>query len=1199
MENFAHLHVHTEFSLLDGATRIKKLVEIVKERGWSSVAITDHGNMYGVLQFYGECLKNGIKPIIGCEFYVCYDLHKKDEKIDLGHLILIAKNNTGYQNLMKLNSIAFVEGFYYKPRIDYKTLAKYSEGLICLTACLAGHIPTLILQRRYDEAKKLALELKSMFSEGDFYIEIQNHGLQEQVEILSHLEKLSKEINVKLVATNDVHYIFKEDAEMQDVLMCVQMGKTVDDPDRLKFDTNEFYLKTLDEMRVFLGGYEEALQNTLEIAAKCDVVIASKSHGEIKDREIDKKYILPAGKNFIPSYKIETNETSYEMLRRLTYEGMERLYNEITPALKERAEMELETINSCGFVDYFLVVWDYVNYSKKVNIPVGPGRGSGAGSIVAYAMGITMVDPIKYELIFERFINKERVSMPDFDIDFCYDRRLEVVDYVRERYSPDNVAMIVTFGTMAAKNALRDVARVLRMPISQIDKIAKQIPNKLPEGIRKPPVLKYYFGTTGKPENEKFVIPDLKIAYEEDEFVKKVVDLAIKLEGTPRNTSIHAAGVLIAPSRVDEFVPLSKSGNDVTTQYNMVELEALGLLKMDFLGLRTLTDIDKAIKMIKENKGVEIDFYDMSYDDPKVYELISSGNTEAIFQLEGAGMKKFMKDLKPTCLEDIIAGVALYRPGPMDSIPRYIEGKHNPSSIKYAHPCLENILDVTYGCIVYQEQVMKIFQVMGGYSFAQADNVRRIMGKKKKELMPAEKKKFIYGEESKNGKAGISGCLKLGIPQEVGEKVFSEMESFASYAFNKSHAAAYAYISYQTAFLKCYHEVEFLAAVINNRISNLDEVKKYVLYAKRENINVLPPDINYSKTFFSVDNNELRFGLVGLKNVGNTVIEHIVAEREQNGLFKDFMDFCSRVDNMALNKRCLESLILSGAFDSFGKFRSQLMFVYEQAVEKVNRERKSKAMGQYSIFDNATEEVKSFDTITYPNVKDYNKETKLKLEKEVAGIYISGHPLDDYLEKFDEFNLTSDMFFADNNGEKEEEGEEEKNQILFDGMQFTAGGIINQVTKKITKSNREMAFLEIEDIYGQLEFMVFPNVFTRYKNFLIADSLVTVKGKVSLLNEKPTLIVESIHFWAKKEEKVILSNKKLCLKFDTTDTKLYDDIIKILESYPGDDCVVVRCASSLRSLKLNNLTVNNSNNLINDLIGLVGEENVKVMENGK
>lgn len=1189
MKDFTHLHVHTEYSLLDGIARIKKLVKTVKERGWTSIAMTDHGNMYGALQFYGECLANGIKPIIGCEFYVCNDIKRKEGKADMGHLVLLAKNDIGYKNLLKLNSIAFVDGFYYKPRIDYDILGQYCEGLVCLSACLAGHIPSFLLQRRYDEAENLAISLKNMFGE-DFYLEVQNHGLEEQIEILPALRQLSQKLNIKLVATNDVHYINREDSEMQDVLMCVQMNKQIDDPDRMRFGTDEFYLKTREEMEEALKGFEDAIDNTMEIAQKCgDVVIKSKAHGDIPN--IDPKYILASNHNFIPAFHPETNETSTQFLRRLTEEGLKKNYGEnYSDVVKDRAKMELDTIEGQGFVDYFLIVWDYVNYAKSQGIPVGPGRGSGAGSIVAYAIGITMVDPLKYDLIFERFINKERVSMPDFDIDFCYDRRLEVVEYTRQRYGSSNVAMIVTFGTMAAKNAIRDVARVLRMPLSQVDRVAKMIPLKLPEGIKKPPVLKYYFGTTGEPENAKFIIPDLRKEYEEDDFVRKVVDLAIKLEGSPRNTSTHAAGVLIAPDRVDNFVPLSKNGEDITTQFNMVELESLGLLKMDFLGLRTLTDIDKAIKLVKKNKGIDIDFYAMEYDDPKVYELISSGKTEAIFQLESGGMKRFMKDLKPDCLEDIIAGVSLYRPGPMDSIPRYIEGKRNPDAIVYPDPCLRPILDKTYGCIVYQEQVMQIFQVMGGYSFAQADNVRRIMSKKKKDKMPIEKQKFIYGQE---GEKAIPGALKLGVKEEVALQVFNEMESFASYAFNKSHAAAYAYVTYQTAYLKCYHEVEFLAAVINNRINNLDEIKKYVMYAKKEGIELLLPDINKSDVLFTVENQKLRFGLAALKNVGVGVIETIVNERKANGEFKDFMDFCERVNSLALNKRCLEALILVGAFDSFGVKRSQLMMVYEKAVEIVSKDKKTRETGQTSLFDTLIVKDDKFGSLSYPDVKEYAKDSKLKHEKEVAGIYLSGHPLDDFMSFYDNISFTADMLVKED--ENPEEEDIEKEPAFFDGQAFKCGGIITEVTKKTTKTNREMAFVKLEDLYGEMEIIVFPNIYYRYKNMLVEDNIIGCDVKISFNNDSISLIADGFREWKNSQpEDIKKTTNRLYLRFDTKNANLYNGVISILKDCPGEDEIFIKCSSANQTYKVS-MTTKCSKMLENDLIGLLGEENVKIV----
>ena len=1192
-EKFVHLHVHTEFSLLDGAAKIKKLVEISAERGNKAVAITDHGNMYGTLQFYTECLTHGIKPIIGSEFYVCEDHKAKGGKPILNHLILLAKNNEGYKNLLKLSSISFVEGFYYKPRIDYDLLEEYHEGVICLSACLAGTIPQYILQNRLEDAEKLALRLKNIFKD-DFYLEIQNHGIEEQKIVMVELAKLSKKLGIKLVATNDVHYIDKEDAEMQDVLMCVQMGKQIDDPDRLKFQTQEFYLKTYEEMALAFQGYEEALSTTLEIADKCDVVIKSKLHGEIPG--LDEKYVLPASKNYIPPYIPENGQSCFDFLKDMTYKGLYKKYKNVTPEILQRAESELTLIHDLGFVEYFLVVWDYINYARSHDIPVGPGRGSGAGSIVAYATSITLVDPLKYDLIFERFIHKERVSMPDFDVDFDYDRRVEVIDYVRRKYGNSNVALIVTFGTMAAKNALRDVARVLRMPYSEVDKISKEIPDKLPEGIKKPPVLKYYFGVTGKPENDKYIIPSLKKMYDEDPFLKRIVDMAVKLEGFPRNTSTHAAGVLIAPDRVDNFVPLSRNGEDITTQYNMIELEQLGLLKMDFLGLRTLTDIDKAIKYVEKIHGKKIDFYDMDYDDPKVYELISSGDTDAIFQLESTGMKKFMKELKPDCLEDIIAGVSLYRPGPMDSIPRYVKNKQNPDKIVYAHPCLEPILNVTYGCIVYQEQVMKVLQVMGGYNMGQADNVRRIMGKKKVEKMAYEREKFINGWKDPTGKSDIPGAIKLGIPKEVAEQVFSEMESFASYAFNKSHAAAYAYLSYQTAYLRCYYEIEFLTAVLNNRITNMDEIKKYVTYTRKQGHEVYPPDINKSQTYFSVENGNLRFGLGALKNVGVQLMDEVLAEREKNGEFKNFDDFINRVNQSALNKRCIESLILSGAFDCFNKSRSQLMAVYEMAIDKVNKDRKSRASGQFSLFDTINS-LKVQDEIQYPDIREFNRESKLKFEKDILGVYISGHPLEEYMDKYKEFSLTSDML------EPEMIEEEDETKYIYsikDGTAVTCGGILSKVKKHITKADKkEMAMITLEDIYGTIEIMAFPKVYTKFKDILKEDELFTVAGRISIRDgETPIVVADNFIKWSAPQIKEEIKEQKLCLKFDMQNKSLYDKVYDTLENYKGESQVYCKCISTEKKYKMP-LKVNLVNHLINELNGLIGEENVIVVGDEK
>ena len=1194
MKDFVHLHVHTEFSLLDGIARINKLVDITKERGYSAVAITDHGNMYGTLQFFEECIKAGIKPIIGCEFYICNDLHRKQGKDDIGHIILLAKNDEGYHNLMKLNEIAFCEGFYYKPRIDYETLKAHSEGVICLSACLAGHIPTLILQRRFDEADALALKLKSMFAEGDFYLEIQNHGIPEQKLVNQYLAEMSKKLGIKMVATNDVHYLYKEDAEMQDVLMCVQMGKFLDDTDRMKFSTDEFYLKDYDEMMQAMEGFEDAVANTVEIAEKCNVTIKTKSLGEIPG--IDPKYKLPASKNYIPVYKTITGEEPYDFLRRISFEGLHKKYKEVTQDLIDRLEMELEIISSQGFVEYFLIVWDYINYAENQGIPVGPGRGSGAGSLVAYCSGITKIDPIRYSLFFERFINKERVSMPDFDVDFCMDRRGEVIEYVKRRYGVDHVAGIGTFGCMQAKNAIRDVGRVLRIPNPDVIKITKLIPNKLPDGIKKPPVLKYYFGTTGKPENDKYIIPELRELYDNDESIKKIADMAIKLEGVPRNTSQHACGVLIAPEPVANFVPVAKTDNERVTQYSMIELEHLGLLKMDFLGLRTLTDIKKACDYIYKNYGKRIDFYDMSYDDPKVFEMLSEGKTDAVFQLESAGFKKFMKELKPTCLEDIIAGVSLYRPGPMDSIPKFVKNKQNPDEVVYDDPCLENILDVTYGCIVYQEQVMKIVQVMGGYSLGQADNIRRIMGKKQVDKIDKEREKFINGWQDPEGKKSIPGAVKLGHDPAVADKIFNEMKEFAKYAFNKSHAAAYAHVTYQTAYLKCYYETEFITAILNDRITNADDITKYVSFARSEGIKVLPPNINKSLTYFNVEDHAIRFGLGGLKHVGTALTDSIIKEREENGEFKSFDDFITRAVKVGVNKKAIECLILSGAFDAFGHSRSQYMAVYEKVVERAVKDKKSNQIGQMSFFG----ENKLEDTIDYPDIKEFNKKTLLKYEREIIGVYLSGHPLQDYVKKFDNYTLTSDMLADTQSDEMSEdenfEGESTNETNLQDGQPFVCGGIITAVSKKRSKSGRDMCYLKLEDLKGTIEITFFSNAFSKYRNVLEEDNLVTIKGRINIRDGMPPSAVgEVVMLWKDEEERAEKAKPKerLCLRFDTKNPDIYSKVKNSIASYPGETQVVIKCTSSNKVFVYQQQAKVN-NYLVNELSGIIGNENIVV-----
>lgn len=1207
MKEFVHLHVHTEFSLLDGLARINKLVDIVKERGWRAVAITDHGNMYGAIKFFEACVQKGIKPIVGEEFYVTHDMKSRSNREDTGHLILLAKNNKGYENLLKLSSYAYLDGMYYKPRIDYKLLEQYSEGLICLSACVAGHIPQYILKHQYEEAEKLALWFKNLFKD-DFYLEIQNHYIPEEKIVLEKLTEMSEKLDIPLVATNDVHYLYKEDAELQDVMMCVQMGKTIDDPDRFRFETQELYLKTYEEMEEVLPGYQDALDRTIEIADKCNISIKTKSLREAAEggnNLVPDEDKLGATENFIPKYIPDTGETSFEFLSRLAWEGLARNYTNPPKEYEERLEMELTTINKLGYVEYFLIVWDYINFARENDIPVGPGRGSGAGSLVAYCTGITQVDPMKYDLFFDRFINPERVSMPDFDVDFCMDRRREVIEYAKRRYGSDHVSNIVTFGNMQAKNAIKDVARVLRFPYSEVDKITKLIPGK---PVKKPPVLKYYFGKTGDPKNDEFAISELVRMYEEDDQIKKIVDMAIKIEGVPRNVSMHAAGVLIAPDPVYDHVPMAKSGDDEVTQFDMTELEHLGLLKFDFLGLRTLTDIHKTIQYVKEDYGVTIDFSKMSYDDPAVFQLISSGDTEAVFQLEGGGMKKFMKDLQPTCLEDIIAGISLYRPGPMDFIPKFIKGKREPDKIFYEDPCLVPILGTTYGCIIYQEQVMKIFQVMAGFSLGGADNVRRIMSKKKPEKLPPEKEKFIHGWTDPTGvKKPIPGALALGHDQKVAETVFDQMAKFAGYAFNKSHAAAYAYVSYQTGYLKAHYEIEYLTAVLNNRINNIDTIKKYTNYARKKGFEILPPDINKSVTEFRVENGNMRFGLGGLKGVGTGLIDEIVKERNANGEFKSLEDFLRRVKANTLNKKSMESLILSGAFSCFGGYRSQYMDVYPAYMDMISVDRKTRATGQFSIFDTFEEASVNVNQIELPNIKEYSKDAILKFEKNICGIYLSGHPLDDYLDKYDSYNFSSEMF-ADIQSDEDLEGDGEgysasysqdeegeggvEEDVVKDGMSVTGGGIIVAV-KKIIKTST-MAIITIEDTYGTFDCMIFAKTYERYRDLIEEDKMVTVRGRVSIREGKsPVVVVDTIIPWENKMVELVSTDKKVYLRFDTKNIDVYSTVKRIAATYPGNSSVIVKCSSTGQAFGFS-AKVDPNNYLLNEFIGLLGEENVIV-----
>lgn len=1193
---FIHLHVHTEYSLLDGATRINKLFKYCKENNMPAVAMTDHGNMYGTIDFIEAAKKEGVKPLIGCEMYTDTDMYVKSGRKngDFHHLVLIAKNMTGYKNLVKLDSLAFTDGFYYKPRIDLKHLAEHSEGLICLSACLAGAIPQLLLERNYDGALEYARKLKSMFAEGDFYIEIQDHGLPEQKMTNPDLVRIARELGVKVVATNDVHYLKKSDSEMHDMLLCIQTGKTFDDPSRMRFSTNEFYLKDYDEMYDLFSWIPEALETPFEIADKCDINI--KYH----------EYL-------IPRYNPETGQTPEEFLRELTYKGLNKKYGEITDVIRERAEYELSTIAELGFVEYYLIVWDFINYAVSHGVPVGPGRGSGAGSIVAYATGITDIDPLRFSLAFERFLNRERVSMPDFDIDFCCEGREKVIEYVIRKYGAPNVAQIITFGKLKAKNAIRDVARVYGVPYSEVDKITKLIPNVAKQTIA---------GIIGEDEKHpEQRINDIVEMYNSDPSVKRILDMAMQIEDMPRNTSKHAAGVVICRDPISDHVPLQRNGDDITTQFNMIQVELLGLLKMDFLGLITLTDINKAKQYTLETTGKNVDFSELGYDDPEVYKLISSGVTDAIFQLESAGMRKFMTKLRPGSLEDVIAGISLYRPGPMDSIPEYLDGKNNPEKITYSTPLLEPILSVTYGCIVYQEQVMEIVKSLGGYSLGRADNVRRLMSKKKHAEMEKEKAIFIDGLVDENGKVVIEGAIRRGVPREVAEDIYNKMAKFASYAFNKSHAACYAVLAYQTAYFMRYYPLQFLCAVINDRITKSEEILKYCLKVKERGETVLMPDINKSKVHFSVENNALRYGLLGIKNVGEHAVESIVRERENNGEFKSFEDFAMRCDPTVLNKRMVENMIKGGVFDCFGLSRACLMNVFEGILDLAVATKKNKLSNQVSFFDDGmVEDVISFD---YKDEKEYPVKQKLQMEKEVLGLYMSGHPLEDYRDEFASFTFNTSMLEDESEEDEAEEGEEKVNENAdLDGKNVTMGGIMTEVTRKTTKTNRDMAYFRLEDFYGSIEAVLFPQTYTKFRNMLAEDAIVKVEGQIQIKEgEKPKIAVRKILPWNAGEEGEAEKTKpetahedrhyaprssyadaevpparrevKVYLNLEGADQELYDRVVKIAESYPGDAKLYAQinrkvCDTGARVLS--------SNAFIMEMYGLLGEEKVKVKE---
>ncbi len=1074
MPDFVHLHVHSEFSLLDGMCRIKDLPKRAKELGMNAIALTDHGVMYGAVNFYKECVKEGIKPIIGCEVYVAPRTRfDKESGIDdnYAHLILLAKNKTGYQNLIKLVSMSFTDGYYYKPRIDLEILEEYSEGLICLSACLAGQINQAILKDDMEKAKEIALWHKSVFGE-DYYLEIQNNGLPEQVMVNQRLIQLSRELNIPLVATNDAHYLKQEDSYNHEILLCIQTAKKMTDEDRMRFETNEFYIKTPEEMADYFSAVPEAIENTVKIADKCN-------------------FDFEFGVTKLPNYDVPAEfSTHEEYFRKLTWDGIKERYGEnYDNTVKQRAEYELGIIERMGYVDYYLIVWDYIHYAKSIGIPVGPGRGSGAGSIVAYSIGITDIDPLKYNLLFERFLNPDRISMPDFDVDFSDERRQEVIDYVAKKYGRDHVSQIITFGTMSAKSVVRDVGRVLDVPYSDVDKIAKMIPFEVHMTLDK-----------ALEQNR-----ELREQYENDETTKRIIDIAKGLEGMPRNASTHACGVVITKDPVDSYVPLCTNDGNVVAQYTMVLLEELGLLKMDFLGLRTLSVIANCLDLIKQNRGIDVKF-DEKMDDIEVYKLWQDGKSFGIFQFESAGITSFMKELKPDCFEDIVAGVSLYRPGPMDQIPRYIKGKTNPGHNEYTHPALEPILNVTYGCMVYQEQVMQIVRDLAGYSLGRADLVRRAMGKKKLDVMEKEREVFINGQVDENGNVEVPGCVRNGIDAISANKIFDEMSEFAKYAFNKSHAAAYAVVSYRTAFLKRYYKEELMAATLNSFLGNLDKIPVYIQDCKDMGIEILNPSINQSFTKFTVVNNKIRFGLGSVKNVGVAVIDSIVRERELNGPFDSFTSFCERVKDESINKRCIESLIKAGAFDEFGKTRATLLASFETIIDTINNESRNKIANQVSMFDlmEETEEVAETQKYNFIEKEEMPEKELLILEKEMLGVYISGHPLDKIREQIAKQANISTLDMIKMNEEIEEFGEP---QNFKDGQTVKFVGVISKVNKKFTRKNTTMAFVNLEDFYGTAEVVIFDTVYGKTSHFIVDDNIVLVEGRLSVREDEPVKIV--------------------------------------------------------------------------------------------
>lgn len=1148
--NFTHLHVHTEYSLLDGSNKIKEYVDRVKALGMDSAAITDHGVMYGVIDFYRAARAAGINPILGCEVYVApgsrFDREAGSGDDRYYHLVLLAENNQGYSNLMKIVSKGFVEGFYYKPRVDLSLLEKYHEGIIALSACLAGEVARFITRGMYEDAKKAALRYQDIFGKGNFFLELQDHGIPEQQNVNQQLLKMHRETGIELVATNDVHYTLAEDAQPHDVLLCLQTGKKLADEDRMRYEGGQYYVKSPEEMERLFPYAPEALENTHKIAQRCHVEIEF-------------------GVTKLPKFDVPEGYTSWEYLNELCFKGLEERYQPVTEELKERLNYELSTIRNMGYVDYFLIVWDFIKYARDHDIMVGPGRGSAAGSLVAYTLGITQLDPIRYDLLFERFLNPERVSMPDIDVDFCFERRQEVIDYVRRKYGDDCVVQIVTFGTLAARGVIRDVGRVMDLPYAQVDTIAKMIPQELNITIDKALQMN----------------PEFKKAYEEQKEIHDLIDTAKRLEGLPRHTSMHAAGVVISQKDVSEYVPLSRaSDGSIVTQFTMTTLEELGLLKMDFLGLRTLTVIQNAVHLIEQDAGVKLDMQHIDYNDKKVLDSLGTGRSDGVFQLESAGMKNFMKELKPQSLEDVIAGISLYRPGPMDFIPQYIRGKNRPDTIKYDCPQLEPILKPTYGCIVYQEQVMQIVRNLAGYTLGRSDLVRRAMSKKKAAVMEKERQNFVYGNEEE----GVPGCIANGISEQTANKIYDDMIDFAKYAFNKSHAAAYAVVSYQTAFLKYYYPVEFMAALMTSVIEMPTKVAEYIQVCRQMNIKILPPDVNRGAYGFSVDNGAIRYGLSAIKSVGRPVINALVEEREVNGEYRSLKNFIERLTG-TVNKRAIENFIKAGALDCLEGNRRQKMLVYSQIVDSIAQEKKNSFAGQMSLFDLVSDEEKKEYEIRMPDVEEYDKEMILAFEKDVLGIYLSGHPLERYR------NIMEKMISAKTTDFQPDE--ESGIPKVYDGQKVIIGGMITEKTIKYTRNNKVMAFLTVEDLLGTVEIVVFPRDYEKWQSMLNEDARVFVQGRVNAEDDKPSkLILEKVRAFEDMPQELWIQFKD---KAEYAEKE--QELLETLKGYAGVSAVVIylKDVNAMKRLPAG-YHARISDSLTGELRKKYGESNVKVVE---